>query len=319
MEPLVTLPTSLGVERVPVPAPTVGALGEKVWQELHYAAWDGYRPLSLDLRVPAGVDRPPLVVWVHGGSWEHGTRRMLPINLQPLFGRVLEAGMAVASLDYRLLDEAPFPAPRDDVRDALAWLVDNSEAFGYDHRRLALWGESAGGHLGLLAAYAEGSPVRAMVDFYGPTDLMSLLSFHSPGAQPGSGVTLLAASLGLDTHRPVPLSAIPANLPAGVDRSLVRRLLALEAQGWETPGSSPSGLVRPGLPPTLLVHGRDDDVVPLAQSEGLAKDLEQTGNQVELVVTDGGHVFEGPDGVAIGSEMIDRAISWIADRLAEVR
>lgn len=75
--------------------------------------------LLLDLHLPASVDRPPVVLYVHGGGWRRGDRstdvegRVLPI---------VETGIAVATIDYRLLPEGRYPVPLDDVRAAVRWL-----------------------------------------------------------------------------------------------------------------------------------------------------------------------------------------------------
>ncbi len=180
-----------GTAAFPWPEPRRGQVDEQVYEGLVYSCPPGSRPLPLDLRLPRRVaaEQPlPLVMWVHGGDWVHGSRRRLPPNIERhwLIERLLLAGFAVALVDYRLSGEAPFPAPVADVRAALRWLRGHADEFGLDGGRVGLWGESAGAHLACLAAtcdlglgdhgeeaeYLDQSErVQAVVDWYGPADL----------------------------------------------------------------------------------------------------------------------------------------------------
>src|SRR5829696_2064070 len=98
------------VRFLPPPDPHVQADGSKRYQGVTSAAERGYRPLQLDVWVPASPTAPPLVVWIHGGAWMHGDRRYLPETLRPNqhFEELLAAGLAVATIDYRHALEAPF-------------------------------------------------------------------------------------------------------------------------------------------------------------------------------------------------------------------
>ncbi|MDQ1726860.1 MAG: hypothetical protein QOK14_905, partial [Frankiaceae bacterium] len=124
----------------------------------------GYRPLDLDLYVPAGVVSPPVVVWIHGGSFHSGDRRGMPPTVAPgaVFDVLTSAGMAVASIDYRLSGEAHFPAQLEDVHAAIAYLTSNAEALGVRQGRLGVWGESAGGCLAALAALTSAEVAAAV-------------------------------------------------------------------------------------------------------------------------------------------------------------
>src|SRR6476659_1472651 len=97
---------------LPPPGPTRRSDGSLVCSGVTYAAPAGYRPLQLDVWVTASDTPPPLVVWVHGGGWTMGDRRYLPETLRPdqLFEALLAAGLALATVDYRLSGEAVFPA-----------------------------------------------------------------------------------------------------------------------------------------------------------------------------------------------------------------
>ena len=85
--------------------------GARTWTGLSYAMVDGYRPMVLDLHVPTAVESPPVVMWVHGGGWREGDRRLVPLQWgqQRFFQRLLDAGFAVATPDYRLVAESSLP------------------------------------------------------------------------------------------------------------------------------------------------------------------------------------------------------------------
>ncbi|MEV6205483.1 alpha/beta hydrolase [Streptomyces sp. NPDC051771] len=228
-----------------------------------YAEIPGFRPLLLDLRVPPGEGPFPLVVWIHGGAFLYGDRRFLPdtVPAGSVFEALLEADMAVATIDYRFSGEAPFPAQLDDVGAALDCLRSRAGEFGLDAGRIGLWGESAGGHLAALAGLTDGG-VSAVVAWYPLTDL-GALDPHDPG-------TPMAQLLG----------GPPAELPA----------LAAAA--------SPVSHVSASAPPFLLVHGTADEELPHSQSETLHRLLLAAGASSTFLPVEGaGHTFTGHDDV----------------------
>jgi acetyl esterase/lipase len=139
----------------------------------------GGKPRLADLYLPkTQQQKVPAVVWLHGGGWRFGDRRMAP-DLSRFFA---ERGFAMASIDYRLSDEAVFPAPIEDVKTAVRWIRSVADAFGLDGDHIGLWGSSAGAHIAACAALSwseqfQGSEhpglssaVQAVVDGYGPVD-----------------------------------------------------------------------------------------------------------------------------------------------------
>lgn len=206
----------------------------------------GGKSLKMDLYRGENVGtRPPLLVFVHGGGWNHGSRdEYLGYALH--FAR---KGFHTATITYRFASDAPYPACVEDVRDALRFLRENGPAFGYDTSRVALVGGSAGAHLAMLAAYGwdssgpraeTGGPplrIRAVVDLYGPTDLTSSY------ARENYMVTRLMAR----SYREAPL-------------------LYREA--------SPIRYVGKSAPPTLILHGTSDNLVPLEQAKLLKEKLD---------------------------------------------
>src|SRR5580698_10880245 len=107
--------------------------------DLPYATVNG-KALGLDLHLPAGVRHPPLVVFVHGGAWTTGSKTPYPTFL-------LERGFAVASLDFRSSNEAPFPADVFDIKAGIRYLRAKASHYGYRSSRIAIVGASSGGHL----------------------------------------------------------------------------------------------------------------------------------------------------------------------------
>jgi len=119
--------------------------GYALHADLPYADRSATRNL-LDIYVPEGVENPPLVVNIHGGGFMMGDKSD-PDGLD-LFMR---AGIAVASINYRYSSEAVWPAQREDLIDAFAFLRAHGSIYGYDPTRMASYGASAGGHLSAIA------------------------------------------------------------------------------------------------------------------------------------------------------------------------
>nr|WP_308605972.1 alpha/beta hydrolase [Massilia sp. DJPM01] len=151
----------------------------------------GAHLLQLDLVLPAQSTRDkgavPAVVLVHGGGWRSGERA----NMAPLAARLAARGIAAAVIDYRLADEARYPAAIHDVKAALRWLRANSAAHGIGPQRIAVAGGSAGGQIASLvgvtngadkfdpdgAASAVSSAAQAVINIDGLSD------FTSPAAR----------------------------------------------------------------------------------------------------------------------------------------
>ncbi|OYW11508.1 MAG: hypothetical protein B7Z55_19225 [Planctomycetales bacterium 12-60-4] len=121
--------------------------------------------LRLDILAPAGA-RSPVILGIHGGGWSMGSRRSFH-RLMPGF---VEAGYAVATMQYRLAPGAKFPAQLEDVRKAMAFLRSNAGRWNLDPGRMVLMGASAGAQIALLAGFSEPG-VSAVIDLSGPTDL----------------------------------------------------------------------------------------------------------------------------------------------------
>lgn len=220
---------------------------------------------KIDVYLPAhpGEGKRPGLLFFHGGAWKMGSRKSrsgFRVYLLPF----LSQGFVVATADYRLSAEAKAPAAVSDALEALRWFKNEAKRLNVDPNRVVVMGESAGGQLALMAAFANKSAklgpvssVAAVVNAYGPSDVGELLS----------GPHLV----------PVAVEWIPD----GPDqRTIARRV-------------SPVMNVRKGLPPVKSIHGTRDPIVPYAQSVRLTRELRGKGVNAELVSIDGGgHGFD---------------------------
>ncbi|MCP2370283.1 acetyl esterase/lipase [Agromyces terreus] len=256
----------------------------------------GGRPLRLDLHLPGSslAGPVPVIVFVHGGGWNSGTRHEFGPEVDRAFERMVDAGLAVASVEYRLSDEAIFPAQVDDVVAALRWIAASGSEFGLDAARVVLWGESAGAALAALAAFRADAPVLGVVDWYGPTDL---------------------AALGADLDRLDDPDCAEGRLLGGTIAS--RPEAAVEASAaLQVAGAVAAG--RP-LPAFLIAHGTADASVPASQATALADALRQAGGEVELDLVEGaGHRWETEPGRTPPVDrdgIFERALRFALERL----
>lgn len=241
---------------------------------------NGHERHVLDLHIPADATREtPLVVFIHGGGWRQGNKDRPPIA--PL----LDDGFVCASINYRLTEHAAFPAQIHDCKAAIRWLRSNAETHGYDATRIGVWGTSAGGHLVALLGTSgdvealEGergstgvsSRVQAVCDYFGPTDLLLM------NAQAG-------AKSAIDHDA--------ANSPESLLVGGPLQQCKIVAQS-----ASPLSYVSADDPPFYIVHGDEDRLVPVEQSQLLKDALDTAGVRCRFRIVDGaGHgQFRDPE------------------------
>lgn len=296
-------PLSDGTAAFPRPLRHPGATGDVAYENIVYAVEEGYRPLFLDLHVPASanVHPAPLIVWVHGGGWAFGSRRRQAPNLHRhrVLDQAVAAGFAVAVIDYRLIKESGFPAQVIDLRSAIRWIRAHAGEYDIDATRVALFGESAGAHIVLMQALAQdivngscgefreqSEAVQAVVEWYGPT----LIEVPHDSGGPAA-----AASEENGPHAGHPL----ATLVETSDRSPARL--------------SPINHVRADAPPLFIAHGREDQLVDVEQGRSLYQAMAEAGATVEYFETDGGHVFVGTE---ILPQVMSRSLDFIGRHLS---
>ena len=264
----------------PLPEEPAAPCDGRLQADVEYARAGGER-LALDVCVPNGRGPFAAVLLVHGGGWSSGDRTQAARALR---GPLVAAGLAWIALDYRLAPRHRHPAAVEDVRAAVVWTKTHATALGLDAGRLALVGESAGGHVVVSAAVSAGEDARvaAVVPFFAPVDLEA------------------------DTERRGGLSS---SLRALFGREAVddaTRLVLREA--------SPLRQVRPGLPPFLLVHGTADMSVPYEQSLRLREALRSADVPCAFVtVPDGTHGTRGWSRTL--PTWRDQVVAWIAAAL----
>jgi acetyl esterase/lipase len=237
-------------------------------ETLVYNTIEGHE-LSLDFYRAQSRDLAPLVVVVHGGSWQSGDNREFVSMNRYLAGR----GFAVADIIYRLAPQSKFPAPADDTRAAIAFLRSGADKFSIDPNQIVLLGRSAGGQIVLTVAYSMKDPsIRGVISFYAPTDL------HYSWENPGNPLVI-------DTENILRgyLGGSPTETPVNYNQA------------------SPICLATPSSPPTLLIHGRRDELVSFQQSVRLSKRLEEVGvPHFNLLLPWATHAFDyilrGPGG-----------------------
>lgn len=214
-------------------------------------------------RPPQPGTARPAVLLVHGGAWVNGDRAQLH-GYGILLGRI---GYVCVATEYRLAGEAKWPAQIHDVKAALRWMRANAAHLGIDPDKIAISGNSAGAHLALLAA---GTP--------------DLPEFEGDGGNAGVG-TRVAAAVGF--YAPTQLY-----VPDRPDE-VVAFLFGPSYSESFARAASPVEYASRGFPPTLLITGNADELVPVESSILMYDALRKAGGPVELHVYGGApHAFD---------------------------
>jgi acetyl esterase/lipase len=233
------------------------ALSDVVYKKTNN--WEG----KVDIYLPPNKGKKtPVVINIHGGGWNHGSK-----EAQKGFGSYFKNNMAVANMSYRLVDTAPAPAAIEDVRSVMIYLIRNAEELNIDVDKIVLAGGSAGGHLAMMGAYLANDSrfdvdrdgvqtvkAAAVIDKYGITDMVDFALGSNPYK---SAVRWIGAKIG--------------------NKDFVQSV-------------SPIYYVTETTPPTFVVHGDADPIVPYSQSLELVKKLNEKGvTNVFMTVEGGGH------------------------------
>lgn len=225
----------------------------------------------LDIYLPSDAKgKLPLVIFIHGGGWLSNDKYADIGYMKKTVAEIIRSGFALASIDYRFSTQAVFPAQMLDCNRAVSFLYDNADKYGFDKKRFAVMGFSAGGHLASLVGLSKNNDItaffipgtsklfnfKAVVDFYGPAELQ----LFPRGDDEKSPEALL-------------IGAAPLNRPD----------LAKAA--------SPVTYVDKDDPPFLIIHGEKDDMVSTNQSRLLSSWLKVDGVQNELIIVKGAPHF----------------------------
>jgi len=266
--------------------------GVKVERDLAYAG-DNDRKHKLDLYLPEKAEKPlPLLIWIYGGGWAMGDK----VGRSPAVQLAAE-GYAVACINYRLSDQARFPAQIQDCKAAVRWLRANAAKYNIDPDHFGTWGGSAGGHLAALTGTSGGSKefepiggnadvsdrVQAVCDQYGPTDLLKMDE--------------QAGGRGAFKHD-------DAKSPEG-------HLIGgpIQENKEKTERANPIKYITKECPPFLIMHGDADNMVPIGQSEILLDALKKQGIEASLITVRSGHggpVFDQPANVKVVKDFFDK-------------
>ena len=282
-----------------------------------YSHPSGFRGVMLDLYLPPGAPAAgpkPFVVYIHGGGWSGGMARTTSAfeNWPNVLASLAARGYVVASLDYRLSGEAPFPAAEQDVKAAIRWLRTNAAAYGVDTKRGLVWGASAGGHLAALAATSCGVAALEPVAGRGGRGAPPA---GPPKADESDCVQGLVSWFGIFDLQPL-VARAPLSAP-NPDSGLFR-FLGCSKDGCSPDTvrlASPSSFVDARTPPALLVHGTVDKTVNPKQSQDFYALLKSKGVTAELMmIPDVGHSFIGANQEstsAASNAALDRTFAFI--------
>ncbi|MDY7020295.1 MAG: alpha/beta hydrolase [Cyanobacteriota bacterium] len=223
--------------------------------DITYLTINGHS-LKLDVYQRKTSQPHPTLIFIHGGGWIGGERRLQVRKLIPY----LEMGLSVVNIEYRLAEIALAPAAVKDCLCALRWVIRHAEKYNFDTDKIILAGESAGGHLALTTGLIPASTqwdlpcpgeeelkVAAMINWYGITDVKDLVV--------GENIREYAVIwLGNQPNK----SEIAEQV-------------------------SPLNYVQPNLPPILTIHGDADTIVPYSHAVRLHQALDNAGVENQLL------------------------------------
>lgn len=220
----------------------------RLWRDVIYTTssshslkLDVYQPMT----APVVGDSYPALVVLHGGGWRNGDRGGW---FEPHNRYLASQGYVVFDVQYRLSGAATWPAPLEDVKEAISWVRAHGADYQIDTTKIALLGRSAGAHLALMAAFCpdEDTEVSAVVSIYGPAELRwEKLENNS-------------AIVGL-------MGGTYENLPDAYE------------------SATPLAFVRDGLPPTLMIEGGMDTIVPYYHGDLMARTMALTNTPFVLL------------------------------------
>ncbi len=268
------------------------AHGIDFYEDVVYGVGGGH-DIYMDLMIPrnGGTNRP-VIIWVHGGGWTSAelTKKYRPTHA---LVRACLDGFVVASIDYRLVTEAPFPAPIEDCKCAVRFIKAHAEELGIDPERIGIWGESAGGQLSALVGASYMNPelegnggwgeyssrVKAVCDWYCGGDMTHMGAYRAPEVQ------ARAEELGIKLSG-MPRGAAPGGEGDDEEHGFGSLIFGMSAKRAYKMGMaiSPIFYVDQPQPAYLLMHGDEDRLVPIEFSYNFNDALLKYGHDITFVI-----------------------------------
>lgn len=221
--------------------------------DVAFQAADGSR-LLMDVYRPSGSRKAPFAIFTHGGSWIAGDRK----HPAPWCELLARNGIAAFSIEYRLGPAHRWPAMLEDQKQALEFIRRRADSFGVNPERFAFIGDSAGGHIALMAGFTSQPRPLAVLNVHGITD-------------------------------------VEKDLPGWLDGILREKVAPLDT---ELSLMSPVSLVSESSPPVFTLHGLEDDVVPVMQAYRLLRVLSRHKVPSETALVPGMRhvvIFDDPE------------------------
>lgn len=223
----------------------------------------------------------PVLIFVPGGAWIHGSRML---QGYALMSHLAELGWVCLSIDYRVAPHHPWPAHITDVKTAIAWARANVDKFGGDRNFVAVAGSSAGGHLAALAGLTiNDDEMQAELPEGSDTSVDAVVGIYGRYDWEDRSTT--------ERDRFVDF----------LERVVVKRRISRHPEIFRK--ASPIARVHPKAPPFLVVHGTGDTVIPVAQARSFVERLRAVSHSVVSYVElpGAGHAFDMVDGARTGS------------------
>lgn len=252
------------------------------------------KELKLDVYYPTKFvyEKSPLVIFIHGGGWIAGFKESINNNrFNSTINKLRDRGYTIITPNYTLARDgvSPFPSCFQDIYQVMDWVDTHADSLELDLNNVGLFGESAGAHIALMVAYAEANqfesnaipfPIRYVVDVYGPTELTGI--YHQETVD---SMNAIIETLPEPIHSRLNITEQLFGFNPEVDSTRTANYLHL---------NSPYHYAHPNVPPTLIIQGDDDMIVPAGQSQLLHQALDSMGVETILYMLPGvNHGFIG--------------------------
>ena len=277
--------------------------GSVIWHEPYK------EDFHTDIYLPTQIkfEKTPVVLYIHGGAWIGGNKATVNNNrFNGAFNSLRENGYAIVSPEYTLakLDKPPFPDCIKDVSTALQWIKLNANEYNFDINNIGVFGESSGAQIAMMLAYPDDKVsfltnnqpnINYVINVYGPTDLEKLYQLPL-----------------LDSLKNM-IDRLPERLEKRLD--ITNYLFGFDPEKDTARRKeymafySPVNYISNTAPATLIIHGEEDQLVPVEQSKTLKQKLDsvQVENKIHILINTN-HAFRGAT-----EQQKDSVQRWIVD------